>query len=178
MTVPMVPFCARFRELAFREMRVVGVARFRTLPPGEYGLLEFYCDEPGCDCRRVILQVLRTDTGERVWATINYGWETLSYYRRWTVRRDAAVREIEHRRRSGRLDSMSFSCASGHDRRMAGASLDPLNEQSEHSEALLELFQQVVLPDVSYVERLKRHYEQFKRHLWPGSRPMLDFMRN
>lgn len=72
--MPMVPFYSEFRDLAFREMHVVGVFGRESLPAGEYGLLEFYCDERGCDCRRVILHVLRSDTGRQVWASINFGW--------------------------------------------------------------------------------------------------------
>ena len=53
---------------------------------------------------------------------------------------------------------------------MAGATLDPLNPQTEHSEALLELFKQVVLADPAYVRRLERHYNLFKK----GDRPAAD----
>ena len=54
----MIPFDSRFPQTAARETRslhVVGTGG--PLPPGEYGYLEFYCDEPACDCRRVLLQV-------------------------------------------------------------------------------------------------------------------------
>jgi hypothetical protein len=45
-----------FPELAGRETRSVTVPPGSPLglPPGEYGFLETYCDEPGCDCRRVM----------------------------------------------------------------------------------------------------------------------------
>jgi len=62
----------------------------QELPVGEYGFMEFYCDEPGCDCRRVIIRVLRPDTGwNKPWATINYGWGNLDFYRKlepWSLR--------------------------------------------------------------------------------------------
>lgn len=136
--MPMAPFYTRFHDLAFEETRALVVREFRSLPPGEYGFLEFYCDEPNCDCRRVILQVERADTGERVWATINFGWEKPSYYREW-MSDDAAAEE-----------------------ELAGATLDPLNPQSEHSQALLDLFREFALKDAAYVQRLKWHYELFK----------------
>jgi hypothetical protein len=142
----MVPLYARFRDLAFREMRSATVLGDPIVPPGEYGFLELYCDEPHCDCRRVVLQVLRSDTGARVWATINYGWETIDFYERWF-----------HGDRAGAAD-------------MAGATLDPLNEQSEHSDGLLRLFRDVVLRDAAYVERLKRHYRLFKATKRPARR--------
>jgi hypothetical protein len=136
--MPMVAFYSKFRDLAFREMRVVGVFEHEFLPAGEYGLLEFYCNERGCDCRRVILQVLRSDTGWRVWASINFGWETPSFYRKW-MHGDAEAA-----------------------RGMWGPTLDPLNPQSQHSPALLGLFRDVVLKDRAYVQRLRRHYNLFK----------------
>ncbi|MGB5060998.1 MAG: hypothetical protein WBO48_20015 [Candidatus Promineifilaceae bacterium] len=34
------------------------------LPDGEYGLLEAYCNEPGCDCRRVMFTLLTPDSHE------------------------------------------------------------------------------------------------------------------
>jgi hypothetical protein len=41
-----------------------------------------YCDEPGCDCRRVTINVLRPETGwGKVWATISYGWESTDFYK-------------------------------------------------------------------------------------------------
>ena len=44
--MPMVPFYTRFRELAFREMRTVTVHGHETIPDGNYGFLEFYCNRP------------------------------------------------------------------------------------------------------------------------------------
>jgi hypothetical protein len=29
------------------------------IPPGEYGFLEFYCDERGCDCQQVFISVIK-----------------------------------------------------------------------------------------------------------------------
>ncbi len=134
----MVPFCTRFRSLAFREMRTVLVRGWHSLPDGEYGFLEFYCNENGCDCRRVILQVVTPDTGTKAWASINFGWERPAFYKKWM--------------------SGDANAAEG----MAGAMLDPLNPQTKHSTALLGLFRDVVLRDSAYVQRLKRHYEIFK----------------
>jgi len=27
------------------------------IPDGEYGFVELYCDEPDCDCRRVVIDI-------------------------------------------------------------------------------------------------------------------------
>jgi len=140
-TIPpmaMTPFYTRFHDLAFAETRTAVVPSHPTLPRGPWGFLEFYCDEPDCDCRRVLFQVVLDENDDtRVWASINYGWETHSFYRRWS--RDPLTA-----------------------RQITGASLDPLNPQSEHSHALLELFQVVLLRDAEYIERIKRHYRMFK----------------
>jgi len=134
----MVPFYARFRSLAFREMRTVLLRGHHSLPDREYGFLEFYCNERGCDCRRVILQIVTPETGTRAWASISFGWEGPAFYKKWM--------------------SGDANAAAG----MAGVTLDPLNPQTEHSQALLRLFRDVVLRDSAYVQRLKHHYEIFK----------------
>ncbi len=141
---PLAPFYSRFRELAFREMRTVLVPQHPSLPPLPWGFLEFYCTDADCDCRRVLLHVIRQDSGNHVWASINFGWESRAFYRRW-VRDARAAKE------------------------MTGASLDPFNPQSEHSQALLLLFRDVLLKDAPYVERLKRHYRLFKGYPEPQS---------
>ena len=135
----MVPFYTRFRDLAFKEMQSATVREMPGLPDGEYGFLELYCDESTCDCRRVIIDVITPTTGSKIWATINYGWESLEFYEKWIRDKETA-------------------------RECYGATLDPLNPQTEYSDALLQLFNQV-LQDEAYVERLKRHYQLFKSDL-------------
>ena len=135
--MPMVPFHTRLNDLAFAETRTVLVPDRPGLPAGTYAFLELYCDEPDCDCRRVIIRVVSHGTVPKVWATINYGWESTEYYRTWIPSAEDA-------------------------RQFTGAWLDPLNPQTEHAPALLELFRWV-LTDESYVARLKRHYDLFKK---------------
>jgi len=137
--MPMVPFYTRFRDLAFKEMRSATVRQMPNIPDGEYGFLELYCDEPNCDCRRVVIDVVSPATGSKIWATINYGWESVEYYERWMGDKETA-------------------------RECQGARLDPLNPQTKYSPALLQLFK-LVLQDEAYVERLKRHYRLFKSDL-------------
>lgn len=60
--MPMTPFVTRFPELGARETRALLVSGRKELPDGNYGFLELYCDEPGCDCRRVMIDLLREDT--------------------------------------------------------------------------------------------------------------------
>lgn len=70
----MLPFRALDADLAQREVRVLHVEAGGGLPAGAYLFEEAYCTEPGCDCRRVLLQVLHAETRTHV-ATINYAFE-------------------------------------------------------------------------------------------------------
>lgn len=108
-----------------------------------YGFLELYCNEPGCDCRRVTIVVLRPETGwSETWATIGYGWESLDFYREWG---GAHSDPIE----------------------MKGPYLDTLNAQTKYASALLDLFR-LALQSPDYVERLKRHYRMFRESVEKG----------
>ena len=142
----MTPFHSLFPELAQREVRCVhlgavpGVAPASGLSAGEYAFLEFYCEDLGCDCRRVFFQVIARHRQDQVLASINYGWEKESFYRKRLPWDPDAPRQIVR------------------------GSLDPINTQSEHAEELLELFQQRVL-DEPYRLRLQRHHQLFRDEL-------------
>ena len=136
--MPMTPFLERFPERGARETRSVTVRGMPPLPDGDYGFIELYCNEPHCDCRRVMVVVLRPETGwRRFWATINYGWESREFYQRWA------------------------QAPGGDESEWQGPFLDPLSTQSRYAPALLELFQSL-LQSPPYVERLKSHYRLFR----------------
>jgi hypothetical protein len=138
--MPMIPFMERFPEVGARETRSVTVPPRQDLPEGEYGFVELYCDEPGCDCRRVMIDVLRPETGwSKIWATIGYGWESLDFYRNWG---GSASDPIE----------------------MKGPYLDPLNPQTPYSPSLLNLFR-FLIQSPDYVARLRRHYLIFRESI-------------
>jgi hypothetical protein len=134
---PMVPFMKRFPKLAASETRSVTVTGRDDLPDGEYGFIEFYCNEPQCDCRRVVVVVLRPETGWKFWAVINYGWESVQFYKKWAGAPASDRSEWQ------------------------GPELDPLSEQTPYAPALLNLFKWV-LQSPGYVERLKKHYQLFR----------------
>ena len=75
----MAPLYAVARPRTRRDS-VLGGGDHEILPDGEYGLVEFFCNDPECVCRRVILQVETNEPVQRVWASIHYGWERPSYY--------------------------------------------------------------------------------------------------
>jgi hypothetical protein len=133
--MPMIPFMEKFPALAARETRSLLVRGREDLPDGDYGFLELYCDEPGCDCRRVMIAVARDDPGgPRILANINYGWESPDFYKQWGGR-DLHLPQ--------------------------GPFLDPMNPQSKCARTLLKLFQ-FVLQSPEYIPRLQRHYQMFR----------------
>jgi hypothetical protein len=135
----MTPFHSRFLDLAAHETRSLHVISGGSkLPMGEYTLLEWFCEDPACDCRRVLVQVVPAGRPKVVLAVINYGWESAEFYTQW----------------------MHGDAEAGND--IAKASLDPLHPQSVYSDHLLELFRDIVDTDADYVARLARHYELFK----------------
>lgn len=134
----MTPFFQRFPGLAARETRSVTVTGRNDLPDGDYGFFELYCNEPHCDCRRVMVVVLRPETGiDKFWATLNYGWESVEFYQKWAG-------------------------APAWDRsQWQGPFLDPLAIQTQYSPALLELFK-FLLQSPDYGQRLQHHYRLFR----------------
>jgi hypothetical protein len=138
--MPYAPFYERFLEVAKRETRTITVTRWANLdlPPRDYTFLELFCDEPDCDCRRVFFHVMSSPGGEPD-AVIAYGWESRDFYAKWMGDEDElALRELK------------------------GPALNLCSPQSKRAPALLSLFQSVLLKDVEYMERVKRHYLMFR----------------
>ena len=125
--------------MAAKETRSISVFKRGDLPIGQYGFVELYCDDPQCDCRRVIISVISPQMGPAPLATINYGWESAEFYAEWL----------------GSWHNVG-ACK--------GPSLDPLNPQTEYADALLALFE-TALVDEHYRRRFERHYALFKSTL-------------
>ena len=71
----MEPFHSRFPEIAQSEARSIHLRdEGSPTPAGDYLLMESYCTDPKCDCRRVILTVVNVHTGETA-ATIGFGFD-------------------------------------------------------------------------------------------------------
>ena len=133
----MVAFSTIAGERAFDETRFILAPPGASLPSDAYGFFEFYCNDPACDCRRVIFQVWRKSTGKKVWATITYGWESPEYYARWGPHVPKPEAE-----------------------QMSGATLEQISPQTELSQELLEAFRGILQTDPAYVARLQRHYHE------------------
>ena len=78
----MEAFHKRVPNIGMSEYRSFTALEIEGLPSAEYGFMEFYCNDPSCDCRRVQLVVIAPEVTKRFLATISYGWESQEFYRK------------------------------------------------------------------------------------------------
>jgi len=138
--MPYVFFHEYFPEKAERETRTITVLKQSSsgLPPGEYALVEMYCNERKCDCRRVFFYVVSSFRNNAE-AVIAYGWESPEFYAQWMGDNDPEIiRDLQ------------------------GPVLNMGSPQSNLAPAILKLVKDVVLQDRSYIERIKNHYRMFR----------------
>jgi len=142
------PFVERFGEVAWKETRSVTLSAGNNfgLPADDYVLMDLYCNDENCDCRRVMFDVLSRKRNQSV-AVIAYGWESASFYQKWY----------------GGMDSSHARMAVNE---MTGLNLNSASNQSELAPAILEMVRWL-LADSAYVARLKRHYQMFKEGVDP-----------
>jgi hypothetical protein len=141
--MPYVLFHDYFPDIAERETRTITLSENSAvdLPLADYTLLEMYCDERGCDCRRVFFYVVSSLT-KQAEAVVAYGWESSEFYANWMRDNDPEIiRELQ------------------------GPFLDYCNPQSNLAPRLLKLIQDIILPDQAYVQRLVTHYWMFRHHI-------------
>jgi hypothetical protein len=137
-----------FPDLAERETRLIHVSEpspFPDVPSGEYALLETFCTDKDCDCRRVMWMVM-TDRGKRMVAVVAYGWGSARFYQKWFGSNDADIV-----------------------REMQGPILNMASPQSESAPAILNMLKTIVLNDMRYMDRVKRHYTMFRDKIETGA---------
>ncbi len=137
--MPYALFYSLCPTVAENETRVVIVPPGieSDIPAGEYAFCEMFCDEPGCDCRRVFFAVILNNNAV---AVITYGWESPAFYAKWMRSDDPA--DIAD---------------------LVGVGLNMASPQSQLAPLLLNYFETVLLQDKPYIERVKRHYKMFRR---------------
>lgn len=142
--MPYASFHYYFPEIAEKETRTMTIIRDDdVIPKSSYGLVELYCNDPDCDCRRVFFDIYDWGRGKSM-AIIAYGWESAEFYRKWLRSDDPEIiRELK------------------------GPSLNIGSPQSEFAPAFLNLIRSAVLNDPLYIARLKRHYQMFKEKVDP-----------
>ncbi len=137
--MPFEPLHSRLPALAEAETRSVAVLDKSLIPPADYGFVEMFCNEPGCDCRRVFFTVFSSATKQPE-AVIAYGWESASFYRKW----------------------FKYAVSKDDIAELMGPVLNMGSPQGRYAPAILNLFTKVLLPDKEYIERIKRHYKLFR----------------
>jgi hypothetical protein len=135
-------------DIGMRETRVITVMSNNpfNLPAGEYGLVEMFCNDKKCDCRRVIIMVMYSVTEKPV-AYISFGWESVEYYAKWM--------NLGKKVDLSEMDAPDLRSAI----EMHGAHLNTLSPQSEFALSILEMFKAIALNDKEYIERIKLHYK-------------------
>lgn len=110
------------------------------LPADEYAFVEMFCDERGCDCRRVFFYVQAKKHGNV--ATIAYGWESREFYVKWLGVDDKET-----------IDDLMGPC------------LNLASPQSKFASGVLKIVKNILLADGAYVERIKRHYRMVREQV-------------
>ncbi|MDZ4698844.1 MAG: SEC-C metal-binding domain-containing protein [Rhodothermales bacterium] len=142
--MPYVHFYTYFPEIAEKETRNITVFDDPILGSDSFGLLELYCDEAGCDCRRVMLEIRSLNQHSPV-AIIVYGWESVQFYKKWYGRDEKFI-----------IDELK------------GPALNSMSNQTDLAPRLLELVSKEVLSDHAYIDRLKRHYKALRERVDPN----------
>ncbi len=135
--MPYIPLHTLCPGIAEKETRVITLTQYDNvfhLPAGDYAFIELFCNE--CDCRRVFLNVLMN---RKIVATIAYGWGNLSYYRK---------------------EFKGFSKKDIQD--FKGPALDTFQYQTAISDRVFNMFNSLLFPDKDYLDRIERHYYQFR----------------
>jgi hypothetical protein len=147
---PFHEYCPEIAERETRSITILENAQFK-LPPADYGFVEMFCNEPGCDCRRVMLNVF-SSIDEKPKAVIAYGWEKKRFYVKWFRNTDPTVIKD-----------------------LMGPVLNKMSPQSDLAPELLILFKKVLLKDKSYMDRVKRHYSMMREKV-DKSRPKTNWL--
>lgn len=133
-----ISFYTRCKNITLKETRRITIsAKDLGVPLGEYDMVENYCSDDSCDCRKVMINFIEVKPPHRILATIGYGWESLEFYIKWMYGdKDIA----EH---------------------LVGAYLELGGYQSEYSRNFLEIFNARLSKE--YTDTIKKHYKIFKK---------------
>lgn len=137
-----LPFFDEFPTLIhseFRNIDVIDNRNFKYIPLGNYAFLEMFCTDINCDCRKVIIHVISVNPS-KIWAILNYGWESEEYYRTWWGKTYDLYQP---------MSGLTFDSPTN----------DPLKKE------FFELFQYLIKNDKAYAQRIVTHYFMFKKKI-------------
>jgi hypothetical protein len=119
-------------------VRMPTIANHPQLPDGTYALVDTYCTDPGCDCRKTMILV---HLDRRHVSSINFGWESPEFYARWY---------------GAPLDDRTLA-------EMKGPSIDLNSPDGVPPGAMLAFFSKLL--DAQYIEHLRLQYTRFRAAL-------------
>jgi hypothetical protein len=119
-------------------VRMPTIAHHPELPDGTYAMVDTYCTDLGCDCRKTMILV---HLDHRHVSTINFGWESPKFYARWY---------------GAPLDDRTLA-------EMKGPSIDLSSPDLVPPGAMLAFF--YALLDARYSEHLRLQYTRFRAAL-------------
>ena len=141
---PLIQYLPKIAEAETRVIHLTGPGKYPKIPRNQYALIEFFCTDKDCDCRRVMWVVEEAKKREVV-AVIAYGWANAKFYQDWFGRTDKSIVK-----------------------EMQGPNLNRGSPQSEYATAILEMVVETCIQDTKYMDRVKKHYTQFRRKLSGG----------
>ena len=134
-------FFDRFPGLVESEFRNIFAMKgmYKNIPEGNYGFVEYFCNEPDCDCRNVMIHVMTVEPHVKLWAVLRYGWEPKEFYLDWMG------------------DENEFT------ENMPGAFIDPAHSPNDlAAQEFLSVFTHMIENDKKYAKRIETHYQMYK----------------
>jgi hypothetical protein len=135
---------------ATARVRMPTIAHHPELPDGTYAMVDTYCTDPGCDCRKTMILV---HLDHRHVSTINFGWESPDFYARWY---------------GAPLDDRTLA-------ELQGPCIDLNSPDLVPPGAMLAFFS--ALLDAHYLEHLRSQYTRFRAALATPAGAQADRVR-
>lgn len=138
----LIPFYRIFHEIAAEETRCFHILEGEedpedpeepSPPQGSYSLVELYCPDPNCDCRKANISI--TDEEGDECCSFQIGWEDAAFYDR----------------------HYGFD-----DHGLPGPSFAPMQFHSKYAFFFLDRLKELCARDKAYIARLERHYKMIK----------------
>lgn len=134
----LIPFSEIFPEIAEKETRCFHLLQndddSEAPPKGSYSLVELYCPDRDCDCRKVNIVFISNENGNE-YGTIQYGWEDQTFYN----------------------NHFGFD-----DHGLPGPDYIPMQFLGKYTHYFLKMFQELCCTDKSYLAQLEKHYQMIK----------------
>jgi hypothetical protein len=134
----LIPFYDIFPKIAEEETQCFHLLQNdedpEAPPTGSYSLVELYCPDRNCDCRKANIVFISNEDGKEC-GTIQFGWEDQAFYN----------------------NHFGFD-----DHGLPGPDYAPMQFHGKYAHFFLRKFQELCVTDKTYVTRLEGHYNLIK----------------